>query len=112
MFFQNGLTGEAWGDWALYTDSPLRALTPAQESIAGTGGPFPENFWDPAGITKGKSDWERTFITHVVAQLYLAELPKVISWMAFWCNTSVTPWENRFGEILSDLSNSSDKPLS
>lgn len=83
MFFQNGLTGEAWGDWSLYTDSPLRALTPAQESIAGTGGPFPENFWDPAGITKGKSDWERTFITHVVVQLYLAELPKVISWMAF-----------------------------
>jgi len=24
MFFQNGLTGSAWGDWALYTDSPLR----------------------------------------------------------------------------------------
>jgi len=58
MFFQNGLTGEAWGDWSLYTDSPLRALTPAQESIAGTGGPFPENFWDPAGITRGKSKEE------------------------------------------------------
>jgi hypothetical protein len=25
MFFQDGLTGEAWGDWANYTDSPLRA---------------------------------------------------------------------------------------
>merc|ERR1719510_2868732 len=25
MFFQDGLTGSAWGDWALYTDSPLRA---------------------------------------------------------------------------------------
>ena len=24
MFFQDGLTGSAWGDWALYTDSPLR----------------------------------------------------------------------------------------
>merc|ERR1712113_804266 len=23
MFFQDGLTGSAWGDWALYTDSPL-----------------------------------------------------------------------------------------
>ena len=55
MFFQNGLTGEAWGDWSLYTDSPLRALTPAQECIAGTGGPFPEDFWDPAGITAKKS---------------------------------------------------------
>lgn len=59
MFFQNGLTGEAWGSWSLYTDSPLRALTPAQECIAGTGGPFPENFWDPAGITSKKSEEER-----------------------------------------------------
>jgi len=25
MFFQEGLTGEAWGDWANYTASPLRA---------------------------------------------------------------------------------------
>ena len=25
MFFQDGLTGSAWGDWAQYTDSPLRA---------------------------------------------------------------------------------------
>ncbi|CAJ1374181.1 unnamed protein product [Effrenium voratum] len=58
MFFQNGLTGSAWGDWALYTDSPLRALTPAQECIAGTGGPFPENYWDPAGITSKKSEEE------------------------------------------------------
>merc|ERR1719188_1311485 len=24
MFFQDGLTGSAWGDWATYTDSPLR----------------------------------------------------------------------------------------
>jgi len=24
MFFQDGLTGSAWGDWSLYTDSPLR----------------------------------------------------------------------------------------
>jgi len=58
MFFQNGLTGQAWGDWSLYTDSPLRALTPAQEIIAGTGGPLPDNFWDPAGITNGKTEKE------------------------------------------------------
>eukprot|EP00438_Fugacium_kawagutii_P029819 Skav219464 [mRNA] locus=scaffold4715:10027:10955:+ [translate_table: standard] len=24
MFFQDGLTGSAWGDWANYTASPLR----------------------------------------------------------------------------------------
>merc|ERR1719177_95190 len=26
MFFQDGLTGSAWGDWALYDASPLRAF--------------------------------------------------------------------------------------
>merc|ERR1712129_399789 len=26
MFFQDGLTGSAWGDWATYTGSPLRAF--------------------------------------------------------------------------------------
>ena len=26
MFFQDGLTGSAWGDWALYTASPLQAV--------------------------------------------------------------------------------------
>ena len=26
MFFQDGLTGSAWGDWANYTESPLRAF--------------------------------------------------------------------------------------
>merc|ERR1712203_1290509 len=25
MLYQDGLTGSAWGDWELYTDSPLRA---------------------------------------------------------------------------------------
>eukprot|EP00440_Ansanella_granifera_P002395 gb/GFBE01002601.1/.p1 GENE.gb/GFBE01002601.1/~~gb/GFBE01002601.1/.p1 ORF type:complete len:237 (+),score=71.21 gb/GFBE01002601.1/:1-711(+) len=56
MFFQDGLTGSAWGDWALYTDSPLRAS--AQDLLAGTGGPFPENYWDPAGISKNKTEEE------------------------------------------------------
>merc|ERR1719436_279187 len=26
MFYQDGLIGSAWGDWSLYTDSPLRAV--------------------------------------------------------------------------------------
>ncbi|CAE8695567.1 unnamed protein product [Polarella glacialis] len=47
MFFQDGLTGSAWGDWALYTDSPLRAF----ESELGVQGPI--GFWDPLGFTKG-----------------------------------------------------------
>merc|ERR1719464_1232346 len=46
MFFQDGLTGSAWGDWANYTDSPLRAF----ESELGVQAPF--GFWDPLGYTK------------------------------------------------------------
>merc|ERR1711953_340007 len=41
MFFQDGLTGSAWGDWANYTDSPLRAF----ESELGVQAPV--GFWDP-----------------------------------------------------------------
>jgi len=45
MFFQDGLTGSAWGDWALYTDSPLRAF----ESELGVQAPV--GFWDPLGLS-------------------------------------------------------------
>merc|ERR1712173_291555 len=45
MFFQDGLTGSAWGDWAFYTASPLRAF----ESELGVQDPV--GFWDPAGFT-------------------------------------------------------------
>merc|ERR1719188_2720318 len=46
MFFQDGLTGSAWGDWALYTASPLRAF----EGELGVQAPV--GFWDPVGFTK------------------------------------------------------------
>merc|ERR1719413_287656 len=46
MFFQDGLTGSAWGDWANYTDSPLRAF----ESELGVQAPV--GFWDPLGFTE------------------------------------------------------------
>merc|ERR1712086_591027 len=46
MFFQDGLTGSAWGDWALYTTSPMRAF----ESELGVQAPV--GFWDPLGYTK------------------------------------------------------------
>ena len=45
MFFQDGLTGSAWGDWATYTASPLRAF----ESELGVQEPV--GLWDPAGFT-------------------------------------------------------------
>merc|ERR1712032_1664797 len=48
MFFQNGLTGSAWGDWANYTDSPLRALDLSSE----LGACPPLGFWDPLDLSK------------------------------------------------------------
>merc|ERR1719201_2643353 len=44
MFFQDGLTGSAWGDWANYTASPLRAF----ENELGVQPPV--GFWDPLGF--------------------------------------------------------------
>jgi len=46
MFFQDGLTGSAWGDWANYTDSPLRAF----ENELGVQAPV--GYWDPLGLSK------------------------------------------------------------
>ena len=45
VFSQDGLTGSAWGDWANYTASPLRAF----ENELGVQDPV--GFWDPAGFT-------------------------------------------------------------
>jgi len=41
MFYQDGLTGSAWGDWSSYADSPLRAF----ENELGVQDPI--GFWDP-----------------------------------------------------------------
>merc|ERR1712072_795795 len=46
MFYQDGLTGSAWGDWSLYADSPLRAF----ENELGVQAPV--GFWDPLGLSK------------------------------------------------------------
>eukprot|EP00931_Biecheleriopsis_adriatica_P021694 TRINITY_DN1411_c0_g1_i3.p1 TRINITY_DN1411_c0_g1~~TRINITY_DN1411_c0_g1_i3.p1 ORF type:complete len:1700 (-),score=404.63 TRINITY_DN1411_c0_g1_i3:208-5307(-) len=61
MFFQDGLTGSAWGDWANYTDSPLRAF----ENELGVQAPL--GFWDPAGLTKDgdEDDFRRRRITEL-----------------------------------------------
>ena len=72
MFFQDGLTGSAWGDWSLYTSSPLRAgreskvarnffggdsssyasFDPAKE----LGVQEPIGFWDPLGLSADKDE--------------------------------------------------------
>ncbi|CAE7756955.1 FCPA, partial [Symbiodinium necroappetens] len=43
---KDGLTGSAWGDWANYTASPLRAF----ENELGAQAPV--GFFDPFGLTK------------------------------------------------------------
>merc|ERR1711920_188230 len=54
MFFQDGLTGSAWGDWANYVDSPLRATASAKgPDFSGELGVCPPlGFWDPLGLSK------------------------------------------------------------
>jgi len=62
MVFQDGLTGSAWGDWALYTASPLRFFgggsprKPAFEASAQLGVQAPIGFWDPAGFSKDNDE--------------------------------------------------------
>merc|ERR1712039_748911 len=52
MFFQDGLTGSAWGDWATYTASPLRAAkTSAPDFSKELGACPPLGFWDPLGLS-------------------------------------------------------------
>merc|ERR1711988_1510541 len=68
MFFQDGLTGSAWGDWALYTASPLRAKVARNYYGGDAGAPArvafdpanelgvqdPVGFWDPLGFAEDK----------------------------------------------------------
>merc|ERR1712066_89353 len=51
MFFQNGLTGSAWGDWSAYVDSPLRAAA-APDFSKELGACPPLGFWDPLGLSQ------------------------------------------------------------
>merc|ERR1712086_1171615 len=61
MFFQDGLTGSAWGDWALYTASPLRARGGARGGFDMTVEPGalpPLGFWDPCGFSKTDAEFK------------------------------------------------------
>jgi len=94
MFFQDGLTGSAWGDWALYTDSPLRAF----EGELGVQAPV--GFWDPAGFCKdGDADnfYRRrcTEIKHGRVSMWAAMgyiVPEYFRWPGFVSVSSKTPF--------------------
>ena len=49
VLFQDGLAGSAYGDWTLYTDSPLRAFEDEM------GAQPPLGYWDPLGFTSDGS---------------------------------------------------------
>lgn len=56
---------------ALPNTQPTETQQPTvlEECIAGTGGPFPENYWDPAGITSKKSEEDGERSPEVVGAL-------------------------------------------
>ena len=56
MFFQDGLTGSAWGELALYTDSPRRAFEDKMGVLP------PVCFWDPFQLAKNGS--KENFLRH------------------------------------------------
>merc|ERR1719190_300530 len=87
MFFQDGLTGSAWGDWALYTDSPLRAF----ENELGVQPPV--GFWDPLEFTK---DGDRqTFLRRRAVELKHARVSM------YACIGYFVPEYTKFGGYLS-----------
>ena len=69
---QDGLTGSAWGDWSLYTASPLRAGRESKVARSFFGGETtsyasfdpakelgvqePIGFWDPLGLSADKDE--------------------------------------------------------
>ena len=80
MFFQNGLTGSAWGDWALCTASPLRAFE--QE----LGVQAPAGLWDPLGYTNaGNVD---AFSAAARQRFSMAVCPCVRPWVTVSLSTS------------------------
>ena len=51
-FYQDGLTGSAWGDWSLYTDSPLRA----EADFTKEGGRL-DGDWSEIPLEISLTDW-------------------------------------------------------
>eukprot|EP00435_Cladocopium_sp_Y103_P072964 s114_g41.t3 len=94
MFFQDGLTGSAWGDWANYTDSPLRAFedTGTWNTQDELGVQAPVGFWDPVGYTRDGDieNFKRrreTEIKHGRVAMYATMgyiVPEYFKWPGHW----------------------------
>jgi len=94
MIVQDGLTGQAWGDWALYTASPLRAFgsSAAKQSRAPTVACRAESIASTA-VANGN------FKT-LVAALTKADLVKTVEGGTF---TVFAPTDAAFAALLKDL---------
>merc|ERR1712013_495559 len=108
MFFQDGLTGSAWGDWASYADSPLRAY----ENELGVQAPV--GFWDPLGFTRDGDTAafrrrREAEVKHVRVSMWACMgyiVPEYVRWPGF-CSPSQ---ELKFSEIPSGLAALSKVP--
>merc|ERR1712206_25676 len=108
MYFQDGLTGSAWGDWALYTASPLRAF----DSKLGVQAPL--GFWDPLGLSKdGDAEAFRrrrvTEIKHGRVSMWACMgyiTPEYFKWPGFCAPSEQLP----FGDIPNGLAALSKVP--
>ena len=82
---EDGLTGSAWGDWANYTASPLRAF----ENELGVQAPV--GFWDPAGFTADGSveDFKRRRATEIkhgrISMLATMGYITPVTWICWSC---------------------------
>ena len=75
VLVQDGLTGSAWGDWANYTASPLRAF----ENELGVQAPV--GFWDPAGFTADGST--ENFARRRQTELKHGRISMLATWSKF-----------------------------
>ena len=102
---QDGLTGSAWGDWSLYTASPLRLSSgvvgfPDPEDGGDfdreTGVQSPTGYWDPLGLSadgnvkkflrRREVEIKHGRVAMCTPQLRLAHLVDVrVSWPLWQC---------------------------
>ncbi|CAE8721616.1 unnamed protein product [Polarella glacialis] len=102
MFFQDGLTGSAWGDWSLYTASPLRAAG----SFAGYQAPQAEKSGRAAVVARRAENIAATAIangnfTILVKALQKAGLVETVSGKTPY--TVFAPTDAAFADLLKEL---------
>jgi len=62
------------------TTRVARAAREAPKVLAGTGGPLPESFWDPAGFSKNKTDEELLFYRAAELKHGRVAMAAVVGW--------------------------------